>query len=100
MGERGQKVEDFSSVRRIHFRPELPLKNGPRLFVVRSLSFFQQLLTRCKIGQPNIVKISLGIFRLRHSSRRSAYRADTQTLLSLPKRTKSDDSDCHRAVTA
>src|SRR6267154_4038161 len=65
MRKRGQEIEELSSVRRLHFRPELPLKRGPRFFVVRSFSFFQKLLTGREIGQPNVVKIALGIFRLR-----------------------------------
>src|SRR4051812_15880717 len=59
MRERGQEIEDFSSVRRLHFRSELPLKRGPGFFVVRSFSYFQKPLTRREIGQPNIVKITL-----------------------------------------
>src|SRR5258707_6864603 len=31
MRKRGQEIEELSSVRRLHFRPELPLKRGPRL---------------------------------------------------------------------
>ena len=95
MGERGQEIEELSSVRRLHFRPELPLKRDPRFFVVRSFSFFQKPLTRREIGQPNIVKIALGIFRLRHSPGWSANGADPQTLLSLARRTKPYDGDCH-----
>src|SRR5882757_4676239 len=95
MRERGQEIEDFSSVRRLHFRSELPLKRGPGFFVVRRFSFFQKPLTRREIRQPNIVKIALGIFRLRHSPGRSANGADPQTLLSLARRTKPYNGDCH-----
>jgi len=95
MRKRGQEIEELSSVRRLHFRPELPLKRGPRFFVVRSFSFFQKLLTGREIGQPNVVKIALGIFRLRHSPGRSANGAEPQTLLSLARRTKLYDGDCH-----
>jgi hypothetical protein len=75
MGERGQKIENLSSVRSIHFRSEPPPKIGPRSFVVRRLAFFHECLTGRKIGQPNVVKILLGIFGLRNSSGRSANRA-------------------------
>jgi hypothetical protein len=51
-------------------------------------------LTRREIGQPNIVKIALGIFGLRHSPGRSANGADPQTLLSFARRTKLYDGDC------
>jgi len=95
MRECGQEIEDLSSVRRLHFRSELPLKRGPRFFVVRSFSFFQKPLTKRESGQPNIVKIPFRIFGLRHSSRRSANRADTQTLVCLPRRTKFYDRNCH-----
>src|SRR5258708_8063566 len=95
MRERGQEIEDLSSVRRLHFRSELPLKRCPGFCVVRSFSLFQESLTRREIGQPNIVKIALGVFRLRHSPGWSANGADPQTLLSLARRTKLYDGDCH-----
>ena len=98
MRERGEEIEDLSSARRLHFRSELPLKRGPRFFVVRSFSFFQKPLTRREIGQPNIVKIALGIFRLWHSPGWSANGADPQALLSLARRTKLYDGDCHDVI--
>jgi hypothetical protein len=75
MRERGQKIENLSSVRRIHFRTELPLEDRPRSFVARRLGFFDERWTGRKIGQPHIVKVLLGIFGLRNAPGRSANRA-------------------------
>ena len=95
MRERGQEIEDLSNVRRLHFRSEFSLKRCPGFFVVRRFSFFQKPLTRREIGQPNVVKITLGIFRLRHSPGRSPDGAEPQTFLSLARRTKPYNGDCH-----
>jgi hypothetical protein len=95
VGKRGQEIEDLISAGPIDFRSKLTLKARPRLFIPRRLRLLDELLAGRKIGQPNIVKITTGIFRLWNSSRRSANGAQTQTLVHLPGRTKSDDPYWH-----
>jgi hypothetical protein len=99
MGERGQKIENPSSVRCVHFSSELPLKDRPRSFVVRRLALLHEDLAGRKCGQPHIEKIPLGIFGLRNSSGRPANRAKTQTFLRFSRGTQSDHCDGHRVTT-